>query len=100
MVKVIRNLHHRLWPLVESISNSSQTLINCGSRGNLSSYKLQPTFDCLHICMISDDSPSEMSIIAVGFISKACNKYERLFELPVSVDALLNKYRRLSPVVN
>jgi hypothetical protein len=44
--------------------------------------------------MISDDSPSEMSIIAVGFISKHAIKNE----LPVSVDALLNKYRR--PVVN
>jgi hypothetical protein len=42
--------------------------------------------------MISDDSPSEMSIIAVGFISRHAIKYERLFELPVSVDALLNKY--------
>jgi hypothetical protein len=28
------------------------------------------TFDCLHKCIISED-PSDMSIIEVGFISKA-----------------------------
>ncbi|MNE83568.1 hypothetical protein D3C80_1803920 [compost metagenome] len=57
--------------VVLSILNSSQVEINCGSNGSLSSYKLQPTLDCLQIWIISEDNPSEISIIAVGLISKA-----------------------------
>ena len=40
-----------------------------GSRGILSSYKLQPLLLCLQMCNNSEASPSDTSIIAVGFTS-------------------------------
>jgi hypothetical protein len=43
---------------------------------------------------ISDDNPSEMSIIDVGFIYfKACNKVRTSFLASGLSGALLNKYR-------
>jgi hypothetical protein len=81
--------------VVESISNSSQTLINCGSRVVYLHINYSPLLIAC-ICMISDDSPSKCQSLLLVF-SKAYNKeYERLFELPVSADALLNKYRSKS----
>jgi hypothetical protein len=105
---IFQNLPWQLRNQLVSTPPLIATVVHCqilrllivDQEGNLSSYKLQPTPDCLHICIISEDNPSEISIMAVGLISTKVYSSVRT-SLPSGFNwRSINKYKHLNRVEN
>ena len=78
--------------MVLSISNSSQTEITAGSNGIFTSKRLAPSLEFLQRWITSDESPSLMSIMEVGFTPRSLSKGQYLYVLQALIVFRLNKY--------